>query len=311
MVSFRGPVPLGSGAHVVLLSPSGPLAGKEQLEQAQRSAAQMGWSTTVGQHALERYAYFAGDDHARAADLRGALLDRTVDGIWCLRGGYGASRILPLVSDAIELMAQRQHPQALIGYSDITALHAAWQRAGLISYHGPTARSALSAFSQSHFVRMLQDDSDEPIVLRSEGATCLRAGVATGRLAGGNLALVSSLIGTPWEISFQNAIAVLEDIDEASYRIDRMLTQLLLSGAFRGCVGLALGHFTNCVDTSADHSRPVTVVMQELADALQVPAVIGLPIGHIDDQWTLPLGASATLDSASGTLSVNRRHHYT
>lgn len=292
------PPALPPGSHVALVSPSGPLNGPHELERAIDTAQSLGWSTWVGPHALAREGYFAGPDHARAADLIAALQDDTIDGIWCLRGGYGAARLLPAVWPVL----QRARPKALLGYSDITALHAAWARAGLASYHAPTARAVLTPFSREHFIPMVQGRTEA--LWRAPEATVLRGGRAHGRLAGGNLALVASLCGTPWAWDFRDAIVVLEDINEASYRLDRMLTQLVQAGAFDGCAGLAFGQFTDCPESTSDGARALPAIVQEVADHLQVPAVLGVPVGHIDDQWTIPFGAAATLDADARALTV-------
>lgn len=305
MTALREPRPLQAGSHVALVSPSGPLAGPHELEHAVDSAQALGWRVSVGQHALARDGYFAGPDADRGDDLVAAMLDDTIDAIWCLRGGYGAMRLLPRVQDALDRTQVRAHPQALIGYSDITALHAAWQRAGLTSYHGPTARATLTSFTREAFVSAVQD-VPASTTLHAPDAITVVGGSATGRLIGGNLALVASLCGTPWAMDFRGAIVILEDIDEATYRIDRMLTQLRLAGVFDGCAGLAFGQFTNCPDTTSDGTRSLMHVVQDVADALQVPTLSGIPVGHIEDQWTLPLGALATLDADAATLTIHR-----
>ncbi|HYW33211.1 MAG TPA: LD-carboxypeptidase [Gemmatimonas sp.] len=299
------PPSLLPGARVALVSPAGPLAGRHELEHAMANATAMGWAPVAGTHALSRDGYFAGDDAARAHDLLEALTDPTIAGIWCLRGGYGAARLLPSIS--VELV--RAHPKTLIGYSDITALHALWQRAGLVSYHGPTARAALTDFTRASLVETMGNVPRASVhALTMPDATTLRTGAATGRLAGGNLALVASLCGTPWAIDFRGAIVVLEDIGEATYRLDRMLLQLWLAGAFDGCAGLLLGQFTNCTSESDDGARTISAVMTEFASRAGVPAVLGAPVGHVADQWTLPLGAVATLDATTRTLRIHRAH---
>ena len=297
--AFRVPPPLAVGARVAMISPSGPLQGPHELERAVATAESLGWEVEVGQHALRRTGYFAGDDAQRGDDLLAALHDDRIDGIWCLRGGYGAARLLPRLS--VELL--QRFPKALLGYSDITALHAAWQHAGLVSYHGPTARAPLSDFSRDSLVRALQAGTDSCGV--APDARIVRGGRVTGRLVGGNLALVSSLCGTPWAVDCRDAIVVLEDVGEATYRLDRMLTQLRLAGAFDGCVGVAFGHCTDCPDTTDDGTRTVEAIVTELSDVLQVPTLHGIPVGHISDQWTVPFGAMATLDADARTLSVH------
>jgi muramoyltetrapeptide carboxypeptidase len=293
------PAPLAPGARVALLAPAGPLTGPDDVARAEANARAFGWEPVLGAHVLDRAGYFAGSDADRLADLRQALEDPAVDAIWCLRGGYGAMRLLA----ALEPALLQRRPRALVGYSDITALHAAWQAAGLASFHGPTARAVLTPFSQASLGRAVQGLA-QPAGVAPE-ATVLRGGRAEGRLVGGNLALVAALAGTPWAISFRGAIAVLEDVGEATYRVDRMLVQLRLAGAFDGCTGIAFGHCTDCPDTTADGTRPLADVVAELADALDVPALLGVPIGHIADQWTLPFGATATLDADAHAILVH------
>jgi len=296
----REPLPLRPGAHVALVSPSGPLNGPHELEHAVVTAESFGWTVTVGEHALARAGYFAGDDAQRAADLVRAIEDDAVDGIWCLRGGYGSARLLPQIDAAV----RRARPKVLIGYSDITALHAAWHHAGVVSFHGPTARSPLTPFSRAALLEAVQVGASTS--LDASGAEVVRGGRATGRLAGGNLALLASLCGTPWAPDFRDAVVVLEDIGEATYRLDRMLSQLRLAGAFDGCVGLAFGHFTDCPDTTADGIRSLAAIVHEVADQVRVPTLLGVPIGHIAEQWTLPFGAQATLDVDARLLHVHR-----
>lgn len=294
------PAPLSAGARVALVSPAGPLGSPAEVALAEANARSLGWEPVVGRFALARTAYFAGTDEERASDLRDALADPSIDGIWCLRGGYGAMRLLSM----LDLEAIRQRPRVLLGYSDITALHATWQAAGVVSYHGPTARAELSPFSRASLVRAVSL-GEEPAG-EAPDATCIVSGRAEGRLAGGNLALVASLAGTPWAVSFRDAIAVLEDVHEATYRVDRMLVQLRLAGAFDGCRGIVFGHCTDCPDTSDDGRRTLLDLLTELGRALHVPTLLGVPVGHIPDQWTLPLGAVATLDAGEHTLHVHR-----
>lgn len=294
------PNTLGKGARVALVAPSGPLRGKEDVDRAVQTVQSLGWEPVVAPGALQRTGYFAGDDASRAADLNAAVADPTIDGIWCLRGGYGAMRLLGM----LDLSPLRITPKPLLGYSDITALHSAWQRAGVISYHAPVARGELPQFSRESLERAVILRGDSAGV--APEAETLREGRVNGRLAGGNLALVAALCGTPWAINFRDTIAVLEDVNEAIYRVDRMMIQLRLSGAFDGCKGIVFGQCTDCPEAADDGARSLRDVVQETADALNVPALLGVPIGHIPEQWTLPLGAQATLDTRSKSLQVQR-----
>jgi muramoyltetrapeptide carboxypeptidase len=298
--SLAMPSPLGAGARVALIAPAGPLAGPSDVANAEANARALGWEPVVARHALGRYGYFAGTDAERLRDLQAALDDPSIDGVWCLRGGYGTMRLLP----ALDRDVLRARPRALIGFSDITALHAAWQAAGLVSFHGPVARNPLGPFSAQSMRRAVIDGSDS--AGHAAEAVCVREGVAEGRLLGGNLALVAALVGTPWALSFRDAIVVLEDVHEATYRMDRMLVQLRLAGAFDGCRGLVFGQCTDCPDSSEDGRRSLHDLVAELAADLGVPALLGVPVGHIAEQWTLPFGAVATLDATAQSLHLHR-----
>ena len=290
---------LSDGARVALVAPAGPLRNDAELTRAVENVRSFGWEPIVGEHALARDGYFAGDDARRAADLNRALAAESIDAVWCLRGGYGTMRIL----DAIDYAAAARRPKAVIGYSDITALHAALStRADTVTYHGPTARAPLSMFSRDSLACALVHGGDS--CGTAPEARILRGGSAQGVLAGGNLALLSALVGTPFAPRLTNSILVLEDVDEAVYRIDRMLRQLLLAGALDGVRAIVFGACTNCPEAADDGSRSLDDVISEVAETLGVPALAGIPVGHIQDQWTLPFGAAATLDAERRTLSV-------
>jgi len=292
---------LAPGARVALVAPAGPLRGEEDAARAVENARAFGWEPVLGRHALARRGYFAGTDAERAADLNHALADDAIDGVWCLRGGYGAMRIL----DHLDYGALRRRPKPLLGYSDVTALHCAVAaRSGLVSYHAPTARAHLTPFSRDSLERAVMQGGDP--CGEAPGARPLRPGRAAGTLAGGNLALLASLVGTPFAPALEGAILVLEDINEAVYRVDRMLRQLLLAGALRGCRAIVFGQCTVCPEESDDGARPLDDVVAEIAEAIGVPCLAGVPVGHIDDQWTLPLGAVAELDVNHRTLHVTR-----
>ncbi|HEU4565623.1 MAG TPA: LD-carboxypeptidase [Gemmatimonadaceae bacterium] len=291
------PPPLAPGARVALIAPAGPLRGEEDVARAESNARALGWEPVVAEGALSRRGYLAGPDDERAAELRAALDDPRVDGVWCLRGGYGTMRIL----DVLDYDVLRRRPRPLIGFSDITALHLAIAaRAGIVSYHGPTARGTLTDFSLDSLDRALSRRGDPCGAV--PGARTLREGRAVGRLVGGNLALVAALVGTPYAARLDDAILVLEDVGEPTYRIDRMLRQLRLAGALRGVRGIIFGAFTE--RGADDDPALLDELLRETADALRVPCIADAPVGHIDDQWTLPLGAIAELDASEGAVRV-------
>jgi len=295
----RWPEPLAPGARVALVAPAGPLRGDEEFARASSNARALGWEPVVAAHAHARTGYFAGDDATRLRDLTDAMHDRAIDGIWCLRGGYGAMRLLP----DIDYDAFARAPKPVLGYSDITALHAAlWTRCGVITYHAPTARQPLTGFSRDSIARAVTAREDSCGI--AADARIIRPGLAEGRLAGGNLAVLTALCGTRFFPSLAGTILVLEDINEAVYRVDRMLRQLLLAGALDAVSAIAFGHCTSCSEESDDGARGLDEVLGEIADILGVPCIAGIPVGHIPDQWTLPLGAAAELDVEARRLSV-------
>lgn len=284
------------------MAPAGPLRNAHELDAAVAHARALGWEPVVGAHALARAGYLAGSDVERAADLNAALRDDAIDGVWCVRGGYGAMRLL----DTIDYDAIRRRPKALLGYSDITALHAAiGLRAHVVGFHAPHARAALTDFSRDSLARAVIQRRDP--CGHAADARLVRGGRAAGRLVGGNLALLASLAGTPYAPDYDGAILVVEDVGEVTYRIDRMLRQLALSGALASVAGIAFGQFTDGTAPADTGSRLLDDVLREAADVAGVPAVAGIPLGHVDDQWTIPLGASAELDADRCTLHVAMR----
>src|SRR5688572_24217518 len=270
----RWPEPLSPGARVALIAPAGPLRNDEELQRAASNARALGWDPIIAEHARARTGYFAGDDAARLHDLTDAMRDRSIDGIWCLRGGYGTMRLLA----EIDYDAFARMPKALLGYSDITALHAAlWTRCGVVTFHAPTARQSLSDFSRDSIARAVTAHDDS--CGAAPDARGIRSGTARGRLAGGNLAVLSALCGTPFFPSLAGAIVVLEDINEAVYRVDRMIRQLLLAGALDACSAIAFGHCTSCSEESDDGARALDDVLTETADLLGIPCIAGIPVG--------------------------------
>ena len=290
---------LGSGSRVALVAPSGILPDRAQVELAIENARSLGWIPVLGENVSELHGYLAGTDEQRAADLNKALRDETIDAIWCVRGGYGAMRLLR----DIDFAALKANPRPLIGFSDITALHAAiHSECGIVSFHGPTARGELTEFSRDSLLRAVEAQVDP--CGEAPLARVLRPGKARGRLAGGNLALIASLMGTPWSVDFDGAILIIEDIDEAVYRVDRMMRQLLLAGALGKCAAIVAGDFRPPAGETSEGNRSVDEVIAEAAEEAGIPCLAGAPFGHIDDQWTIPLGAVAELDTEARSLHV-------
>ncbi|MGC3996655.1 MAG: LD-carboxypeptidase [Anaeromyxobacter sp.] len=239
--------------------------------------------------------FLAGDDARRLEEWREAVADPDARAIFCARGGYGASRLLPEL-DPAALVAR---PKLLVGFSDITVLHALLNRAGLATIHGPVLTQLGRAPEEAvaHLERLLAGDAPPPGPgtpppgAGLAGTATVVAGRATGPLLGGSLTLLAHLCGTPWFPPLAGAILLVEDVDEKPYRVDRYLTQLRLAGVLRGLAGVALGQFTGC---DAPGLRGVEVA-RRFAAGLGVPVIEGLPSGHEDANFAVPLGAPVTL----------------
>ncbi len=243
---------------------------------------------------MTRTGYLAGDDARREAELLAALDDPTVDAIVAARGGYGATRIL----DRIPIERVARSPKLLVGFSDVTALHALWQRAGVRSMHASMI-AGLGRASDAHvarFVRALEGEAAAPL----SGLSTVAEGEAEGPLVGGNLSVLAALVGTPYAPPVDGAVLLLEDVGERPYRVDRMLTTLAHAGWLSRVAGVALGAFTG--SPPGDDGTRIEDVLRERLSYLPVPVVAGVPAGHVDDNVALPLGARVRLDAANGTL---------
>lgn len=289
-----GPPPLQAGDKIAVVAPSGP-ADPARLERGCSILRGLGLDVVVGEHALDRgpLRYLAGSDADRAADLQDAWCDPRIAAVLCARGGYGATRVL----DHLDWAALREAPPKLLhGSSDITALHIAFGgRLGVTTSFGPMVATLVvdAGAEVLDHLRAGLFGAGAPV----RGDRALRAGRAEGTLTGGNLSLLASLIGTPYAPEpAAGRIAFLEDVDEAPYRVDRMLTQLLQAGWFDGVAGIVLGTWIGCGDLApvfADRLMP-----------LGVPILAGVPVGHGPRQLTLRLGAPALLDAGELMLGA-------
>jgi len=306
------PKRLSPGDTVGLAAPSSGMWEREDVDWAAEVVESLGYRVREGEHVRRRDAYLAGADEQRAEDLNNLFRDDAVDAIFSLRGGYGAQRILP----ALDYDVIRANPKPLLGYSDITALHSAIQRrTGLVTFHGPCTGN-LSDYALAEQRKVLLDPVEPPLrigaappfdarpgrVERENRLTTLVGGKARGRLVGGNLTILSTLLGTPYQPDFAGKILFLEDIGEAPYRIDRMLTHLWLAGALDACAGFAIGKFTDAKPGRG--SRSLEEILFERFEPLGKPALRGLMIGHVSDQTTVPVGIEAELDADAGTLTL-------
>lgn len=313
--SLLRPRPLRPGDTVGLVTPSTFVSDPDDLQLAKRTIEYFGLKAKVGAHVGERSGYLAGSIANRVADLHAMFADPEVKAVFAMRGGYGSAMLL----DHLDFDLIRKHPKIFTGYSDITALHLGiHQKSGLVTFHGPTTLSRFSEYTQNAFKRAIFEpkplgtlsNPPESNTLRPRHNTrTLRPGRASGRLIGGNLTLISTTMGTPWEIQTDGKILFLEDVEEQPYSMDRMLTQLKLAGKFRNIKGLIIGECSGCVPRDYKPSFTSTFSLGEVLDNilgdLNVPVFSGLTIGHTEDQLTLPLGAMATMDADQATLTLD------
>jgi muramoyltetrapeptide carboxypeptidase len=306
------PPRLTRGSRVALVAPAGPVLERDDLTRAESLCRALDYEPVMGSYAGNRYGYLAGSDDQRLTDLNAALKDPAIDAVWCLRGGYGATRII----DRVDFEALARRPKPLIGYSDITVLlNAAVRLAEVVTFHGPVARASMPAFSRWHFERVLAcaepagrlgriPDRPDVLVPQENRIVTLRPGIAEGPLAGGNLSLLQCLIGTPWALELEGAILFLEDVGEDLYRVDRMLAHLRAAGALVGLAGVLVGRFTELKRHTVDGALGFYEVLSSYLLPLDVPVAYGFPVGHIQDQWTLPLGVRARLDAGTGEVEI-------
>ncbi len=299
------PLPLRPGDVVGVIEPASHLDDPAGIERVLYTIRGMGLVPKVGANVEARHGYLAGTDAQRAADYNAMVADAQVRAIFAVRGGWGSARMLPLV----DWEAVRAHPKLLIGFSDITALHLAIaRRAGFATLHAPNGASSWPNPSWESFWRLAFAAETPTIALRREGSAppvTLSPGKARGRLLGGNLTVLSTLMGTEWLPDFTGAILFLEDVGEDEYRIDRMLTQLALAGVLGQVSGVIFGQCTNCrADVEGYTGLTLPQIYAEHLGSLGVPVVTGANIGHVRAQVSLPSGGMVELDADAATLRL-------
>ena len=305
------PTALNPGDTVALVSPSSATDERLSLQFAREAMQALGFKVKTGEHYASRYGHLAGTDAARAADLNAMFADDEVKAIVCVRGGSGAARLLPLLDyDAI-----RADPKVLLGYSDVTALHnAILAQAGLVTFHGPIGAGSWNGFNVDQFRRVFFErelmeyrnkvDAGDELVPRKNRTLTITGGKARGELVGGNLAVLVALAGSPYLPDFDGRILFLEDVSEAPYRIDRMLTTLKLAGALDRIAGFVFGECTDCDPGEGYGSLTLDQIFDDHIKPLGIPAYRGAMIGHIREQFIVPVGGKVELDADAGTFRL-------
>ena len=304
------PKQLRAGDTIGLVTPSSSIT-EEKLKKAIVNMKLLGLKVKLGKNIKAINGYLAGTDEQRLEDFHRMFADDEVDGIWCIRGGYGAARILPKVNYKLI----KKNPKVLIGYSDITALlHAIHQETGLICFHGPVASSDFTPYTIQHLKGVLMNSkmshhinyADDNNAFTDIGyrTKVLKAGKATGKLTGGNLTLLSSLVGTDYKLKAKGKLVFIEDIGEKPYRIDRMLTQLLQGTDLEKAAGIFLGVFEDCQANEDERSLSLMETFQDRLGHLDIPIIYGLSFGHIKNHFTIPMGIEAELDTKLKSLTL-------
>jgi muramoyltetrapeptide carboxypeptidase len=310
--SLIKPSRLKTGDLVGLIAPGG-VVDDALIEKCVKNLEAFGMRVKVSANIRAARGGYAGTVAQRVDDLHAMFLDKEVKAIWAARGGSGCIRLLPEINYSLI----RNHPKILVGYSDITALLLAiYRHAGLVTFHGPVASSTFSDYSVAHLKAVLMEPQPRfEINMYTQNAEkaqqepqfarrTIREGAATGRLVGGNLSVLSALIGTPYAVELRDSLLFLEEISEAPYRIDRMLTQLSQSGGLKNIAGAMLGVFQKSVVTDGEPSLTLNEVLDDHFAQLKTPSVYGFSFGHIAQQFTIPVGVRARLDTTNATLTL-------
>lgn len=307
----RKPARLRPGDVVGVIDPASATWNPIDVDIVVDALAALGFEARLGAHLLDRRGYLAGRDEDRAADVMAMFADPSVKAIHALRGGWGCARLLPL----LDFTTIARSPKILLGYSDLTALllpiHA---RGGFVTFHGINGASQWNAFNVDWFRRVLMEgeavtmanpvELQDSLVPTENRIRTITPGRARGRLIGGNLSVLTSLVGSGMLPDFTDAILFIEDVQEAPYRIDRMLTQLALAGILRRVRAVVWGRCTKCSPGEGFGSLTISDVLDDHVKPLNVPAWEGAQIGHIDRQFIMPIGVEAEVDASAGTIRM-------
>ncbi len=303
---------LRPGMTVGLVTPASNVPEDQDLQTTMDLVRSLGFTAKPAANLFSRTQYLAGTDQQRAEDLNAMFADPDVDAIFCVRGGYGSGRLLRYLDyDTIAA-----NPKVIMGYSDITAiLNAIYLRTGLVTFHGPIASGNFSEYTYEQYRKvLLEPDTNTQIAELPEfetrpgvvdwenRLTTIVPGVAQGRLIGGNLALMVTLLGTPYEPQFDGAILFLEDVSEPPYSVDRMLTHLWMAGKLEQLAGVVLGKFTD--DGYDSNTFSMEQVIRDRFEPLAIPTLRGAMIGHVEDKAVVPVGVEARLDAGAGVLTL-------
>ena len=293
-VKSKLPPPVKKGGRIGIVATAGPVT-REELEPGIEELHKAGFEPVLAKNLYYNEGYLAGTDEDRGAALNEMLMRQDIQAVFCARGGYGSMRLLP----SFPFKSFCRKPKFIIGYSDVTAiLNAVFAKTGVIGIHGHSVHSLGSGDTISRDLLIKFITNPSTIEYSIADSVAVTPGVAKGRLIGGNLTVFSRLIGTPFMPSLKNSVLFLEDINEPVYRIDRMITHLILSKVLMNISGIILGRFTNCGENSS-----LKDFFSEVARNFNIPCLMGLEAGHEGVNLPLPIGASSVLDCTNGKLT--------
>ncbi|HYL82091.1 MAG TPA: LD-carboxypeptidase [Candidatus Acidoferrum sp.] len=298
--AFSKPGRLERGDRVRLIAPASPFE-PGLLRAGQRVLEGLGLVPVVSQGEFARQGFLAGPDHRRAEELKRALLEEDTKAVWCIRGGYGTARLLPL----LDLPRLRRHPKLLVGFSDVTALLLQLTRpGGFVSIHGPVIiQLPRLPATDLRWLRALLFETRAPLRLPLGRTRTLVPGKAEGTLVAGNLCTLASLVGTRFAPDLRGALLCLEDVNEEAYRLDRLFWQLVSAGLLKQARGIVVGELTGCKPEGDGRHSARRVLERAVAD-LGVPAISGAAFGHGRRNLALPVGVRARLDADARTLTL-------
>jgi muramoyltetrapeptide carboxypeptidase len=299
-VKRKKPAALKLGDTIGLIAPASAIK-EGQLDTATKQLSSYGYKIKVGQYAESTYGNFAGSDSERLDDLNRMLMDEEIKAIWCIRGGYGMTRMLPQLNKR----ALIDYHKLIIGYSDVTALHQYAACLGLVTIHGQVAGAEFSKPIWSNLNDVLTGNLTGKVIRSAipDAGYTINRGTATGQLTGGNLSLLAAMAGTGYLDSFANKIVFIEDIEEKPYSVDRMLTQLLQATDIHKAKGIALGQWADCENNADDKkSWSLRQVIEDRLKPLGIPTCFGLPFGHVDENMAMPLLIEVKLNAEDLTI---------
>ncbi len=295
------PKRIKKGATLGLVAPGSPIYNRSDFDKMIESLEGLGYTLVLGQHVKDRKGYLAGADEDRVKDLMGMFQDDQIDAILCTRGGWGSNRLLSL----IDFEVIRNNPKPLIGFSDITSLLLSiYKKSGLVTFHGPVGKSEWNSFTVNSWNEVLIEAKKASYEVPDDetDAFTIAPGKAEGKLLGGNLTVLTSMIGSDYLPDFDGAILFFEDIGEDVYRVDRMLTQLKMAGILTKINGFVFGKCTDC--DAGSNSLTLKEVFDDHIVPLRIPAFYGAMISHEEKNITLPIGIKARIDAEEKTIHL-------